>query len=143
MLRLLGQFSFFGSRARIERFAAVASIPGAVIRRVGSKRKIPTADSWCYSSPWYRFRLESIDEELRDYMLAHARLGDALAVPDEEMQYAFFTLCPVDQSSREALACVLSRETLQVLSRLGVAFQIAPASVMPDAPFWREQAVAS
>lgn len=136
-MRILGQISIYGTKASLERFASMASIPSGTTKQVGLKRKVPETDSWCYASPWYCFRFENLDEEMCDFLIAHAQLGNALAIPDPERRYAFFTLCPVDQSDDETFACLLSRETLQVLSSLGVAFQIAPESVMPDAPYWR------
>lgn len=136
MLRILGQISIYGTKASIDRCASIAPIPGGTVTQIGLARKVPDADSWCYASPWYRFRLDAIDGEVRDFVAAHAQLGDALAVRDAGITYAFFTLCPVEQSDEESLACVLSRETLQALSCLGVGLQIAPASVMPDAPYW-------
>lgn len=136
MLRILGQVSIYGTKASIDQCASIAPIPTGAITQIGLMRKIPDVDSWCYASPWYRFHLDVIDDEVRDFIAAHAQLGDALAVRDAGIAYAFFTLCPVEQSDEESLACVLSRETLQALSRLGVGLQIAPASLMPDAPYW-------
>lgn len=136
MFRILGQISIYGRKASIDRCALVAPISGSTITQIGLMRKVPDADSWCYASPWYRFHLDLIDAEVRDFIAAHVQLADALAARDAGIDYAFFTLCPVEQSDEECLACVLDRETLQALSGLGVGLQIAPALVMPDAPYW-------
>lgn len=136
MLRVLGQLSIYGTKASIDRFAAVAPIPSAKITQVGLKRKVPEVDSWCYASPWYRFRIEAIDDEVRNFLLNHRQVGTGLASRDPDLRYAFFTLCPVGQSDDETFGCLFGHETLQALSGLGVSFQIAPESLMPEAAFW-------
>lgn len=136
MLRVLGQISIFGTRAAVERIASIAPIPGGKMTQIGLARKVPEPDSWCYESPRYRFHQETLDPEVRDFLAAHIQLCQALIPPEPGLKYAFFTLCPVEQSYEEEFACVLSNETLQVLSALGVSLQIAPEAVMPDAPYW-------
>lgn len=136
MFRILGQVSIYGTRSSIDRCASIAPISSGTITQIGHMRKVPDADSWCYASPWYRFHLREIDDEVRDFVAAHSQIGDALAVRDSGITYALLTLCPVEQSDEESFGCVLSRETLHALSCLGVGLQIAPASVMPDAPYW-------
>ncbi|MFC5770694.1 hypothetical protein [Thauera sinica] len=136
MFRILGQISIYGRKASVDRCALAAPIPGSTITQIGLMRKIPDVDSWCYASPWYRFHLDLIDAEVRDFIAAHAQLAGAFSACDTGIDYAFFTLCPVEQSDEECFACVLDRETLQALSGLGVGLQIAPALVMPDVPYW-------
>ena len=136
MLRIIGQISVYGTKASVERCASIAAIPEGVIKQMGLMRKVPEANSWSYESPLYRFHLDVIDKEIQDFIAAHGQLGNALAEDDPGITYAFFTLCPVDQSYEENFACVFSRETLHSLSCLGLALQIAPASVMPEAPYW-------
>jgi hypothetical protein len=139
MLRILGQFSIFGTKASVGRIASTTPIPEGRIVQIGLARRVPEPDSWCYESPRYRFHQEEIDDEVRDFISVHARLGPALKKADAGLKYAFLTLCPVEQSNEEEFACVLSHETLQALSALGVALQIAPEPVMPDAPYWTER----
>lgn len=136
MLRIIGQISIFGTKESIERCASVAPIPFGKTTQIGLKRRVPDADSWCYESPWYCFHLDMIDLEVRDFIVAHSQLRDSLAVRDLGIIYAFFTLCPVGQSFEESFACVFEHETLYALSSLGLGLQIAPASAMPDAPYW-------
>jgi hypothetical protein len=143
MLRILGQISIFGTKASVERIASATPIPGGKITQIGLARRIPEPDSWCYESPRYRFHQDAIDSEVRDFVAAHARLGQALIEPDAGLKYAFFTLCPVEQSYEEEFACVLSKETLKALSDLGVALQVAPEPVMPDAPYWSDKVPAT
>uniref|UniRef100_UPI003342314E hypothetical protein n=1 Tax=Castellaniella defragrans TaxID=75697 RepID=UPI003342314E len=138
MLRILGQISISGTKASIDRCASIARIPRGTIMRTGLARKVPPADSWCYSSPWYRFNFHTMDQEIRSFVMAHAQLGKALAGHDAGITYALFTLCPVEQTFEETFSGLLSRETLQALSCLGVGLEIAPAVLMPDVPCWVE-----
>lgn len=138
MLRILGNIEIYGTKASLEQLVSVDPIPNSILKQIGTKRKIPDKDLWCYGSPSYRFReITTLDEEVRDFLIAHERLGDVLAVRDPGIQYAIFTLCPVEQSYEETFACLISCETLQILVRMGLALQIAPASVMPDVDFWK------
>lgn len=140
MLRILGRISIDGTRSAVDRLASTEPIPGGKIWQTGLKRKIPDVDSWCYESPLYRFHgIETLDNEVQEFVLAHARLGELLTKSSEGVKYAFFTLYPVAQSAEESFACTLSCDTLQAISRLCVGLQIAPGSVMPDAPYWSEQ----
>lgn len=134
-LRILGQIAVYGSRAAIDKVASVARIPSAAIHQAGNLRKAPDKDFWCYASPWYQFTLPSFDSEVRHFITSHADVGKALA--SNNVHYAFFTLCPVaDDDSDSQFACLLERETLRTLESVGLGLQIAPASVMPQAPFW-------
>jgi hypothetical protein len=139
MLRILGQLSLFGTKVSVEGVASLTPIPRGLVKQIGLKRKPPETDHWCYESPLYRFHPETIDEEVRDFAFAHARLGEALANQELGITHAFLTLCPVEQSLEEEFACVLSAETLRAILHLGVGLQIAPAKVMPDAPYWKPQ----
>lgn len=136
MLRILGQISIFGTKASVERVASDVQIPGGKITQTGLSRRIPDPDSWCYESPRYQFHQETLDDEVRDFATAHARLGKTLCEKVEGLTYAFFTICPVDQSYDEEFSCVLSNHTLRALFNLGVALQIAPSPVMPEVPYW-------
>lgn len=136
MLRILGEISVYGSAASLERLVSTASIQNGVLKQIGTLRKVPDKDFWCYASPRYRFHADTLDEEVRGFLTAHKRLGEALAINDAGIRYALFTLCPVDQSYEEAFACLLGKDTLRVLSDLGLALEIAPESVMPEAEYW-------
>jgi hypothetical protein len=138
MLRILGNIEIYGSKASLEQLITVDPIPNSILKQIGTKRKIPDKDSWCYGSPSYRFReIITLDEEVHDFLTAHERLGDVLANRNAGIEYAIFTLCPVDQSYEETFACLLSCETLGLMVNMGLSLQIAPASVMPDVDFWK------
>ena len=138
MLRILGNIEIYGTKASLERLISIDPIPNSVLQPIGTKRKVPDTDSWCYGSPSYRFReIITLDEEVRDFLIAHERVGDVLAERDWGIEHAIFTLCPVEQSYEETFACLLSCETLQILVRMGLSLQIAPASIMPDVGFWK------
>jgi hypothetical protein len=136
MLRILGKISIFGTMAGLDQLVSVGPISDSILQQVGALRKNPDTDLFCYGSPWYSFRADALDEEVRNFLVANARLGDVLAVRDPGIRYAIFTLCPVNESYEETFACLFSQETLQVLLGLGLALEIAPASVMPAAAYW-------
>jgi hypothetical protein len=140
MFRVLGQISIYGTKASIDRCASVAQIPNGTIKQIGLKAKIPPLDEWLYASPLYRFRfdhLDTMDHEIRDFLAAHLKVSDALASRDTEIEYALFTLCPVEQSYEESFAGILSRETLKMLVDMGLDLEISPEAIMPDAAYWK------
>ncbi len=51
MLQILGQISIWGTKASLERLASIASIPSAVTKQVGLKRRVPETDSWVLCVP--------------------------------------------------------------------------------------------
>jgi hypothetical protein len=136
MLRILGRVSIYGSKASTERLASLGVIPSGELRQVGQKRAIPDEDSWFYASPWYRFHIDVLDEEANAFLRTHSKLGSSLAVRDSGIRHAIFTLCPVEQTEEEVFAFMLSSETLKLLSNLGLALEVSPAAVMPDAQYW-------
>lgn len=136
MLRILGKISIYGTQAGLERLASVAPILDGAIKQVGNSRKVPEIDSWCYASPWYRFRIDTMDEEVRNFLDTNAQLGKVLNSSDTGIEYAVISLCPVGQNEQETFACLFSHETLDVLASIGFALEIAPASVLPNAPYW-------
>ena len=69
-------------------------------------------------------------------MLAHQQLKNYLDINDRRIEYAIFTLCPVEQSHEETFACLLSQKTLKVLVDLGLCLEIAPEVFMPEVPYW-------
>lgn len=137
MFRVIGQISISGSKASIDRCSSTTPIVDGVITQSGLKRKTPDIDSWHYASPWYRFHCNTIDDEIKDFANANAKLHDILLPRDFGITYAFLTICPVGQSSDESLSCVFSLETLQAILYLGVGLQIAPAELMPEVPYWK------
>jgi hypothetical protein len=136
MLRILGKISIFGTEAAVQQIAAIAPIKNSVLQQVGTARLEPDADFWCYGSSWYSFRPDSLDDEIFNFLVEHERLGDALATVSAGVKYAVLTMCPVGQSEEENFACLYSVDTLRKLSNLGLAMEIAPASVMPDVNYW-------
>lgn len=139
MLRIYGQLSVFGTKAVVEQLASAKAIPGATTMQIGLKRRVPDVDAWCYESPRYRFHLETIDAEVRDFVLAYAQIGPVIEQCGDGVRFAFFTLTPVDQSYEEEFACALNSETVRAIADIGIGIQIAPAAVMPDAPFWGDK----
>lgn len=138
-MRILGLLSIYGSKSSLERIKSVAPIPLGKLGQIGLKRQVPEPDSWCYSSPYYRFHLEKLDEEVRAFLDKHAHLGKALSLHDKAISYALLTLIPVELGDEETFACMLSHETIQTLSHLGVGLEISPEASMPDAPYWTDQ----
>lgn len=136
MLRILGNISIYGSQCDLEKLASTAKIPNSTLRQIGILRKIPDIDSWCYGTQWYRFNFETLDEEIQNFLIAHEQLGIMLPDYDISMDKAVLTLCPVEQSDEEVFSCLLSNDTLHILSRLSLSLQIAPASIMPDVMYW-------
>jgi hypothetical protein len=136
-LKLLFQISIYGTKSILTSCASIANLQGGTLSQIGQKRKIPDSDSWCYASPWYRLHFELLDEEIFDYISSNKKIGDALAIHENSVSYAFLTLCPVGQTSKENLACIFTQKTLKSISDIGIDLQIAPASAMPDAPYWK------
>lgn len=139
MLRILTHIGIYGTKASVERFASVAAIPSGSFKQCGLKRKVPDVDSWNYSSPYFQFRFDTLDDEIRDFLVAHAQVGKAVAIPDEGITWTLFTVTPVSQSFEDEFSCLLSTETLQALSATGLALEINPEAIMPDAPFWTSE----
>lgn len=143
MLRVLGQLAIYGDRSCVERIASAARIPNASLEPVGRKRRIPETDHWCYASPWFRFRLESLDNEVSDFLAAHQSLAGALSASGAGLRFAMLTMCPVERSSEEAFAFLLSNRTLDQLATLHLALEVSPAELMPDAPYWKDATVSA
>jgi hypothetical protein len=137
MFKLLGRIEIDGTKASVDKCALVASIPNGTITQIGLKRKSPIVDAWCYASPLYRFHLDTMDHEVRDFLTAHLQVGDALAVRDAGIEYAFFTLVPVVKSYEDTFAGIFGCETLKLLANMGLELQISPEAIMPDAPYWK------
>lgn len=137
MLKLFGKIEIDGTKASVDRCASIASIPHGAIMQMGLKRKVPAIDSWCYESPLYRFNLDKMDQEIRDFLTAHLKVGDALASRDAGIEYAFFTLVPVVKSYEDTFAGIFGCETMKLLANMGLELQIAPEALMPDAPYWK------
>lgn len=138
MFRILGNISIYGTRSSLEKLVTTAPMPDSSIRQIGSLRKKPDIDSWCYSTQWYCFNADTLDEEVRDFLIAHKKISDVLSTPEIGPGQALFTLSPVGQDSECLFSCILSHQTLCALSSLKLSLQIAPASVMPDVAYWCE-----
>jgi len=137
-MRVLGTISVYDSKSNIERIASLAKVSSGQIKKLGTKRKEPDVDSWCYSTSWHQFNPSSLDEEIYDFLTAHISLADAittLASPSPTIPPCL-TLCPVRQNNDEEFSCFLTHRTMQTISRLGLALEISPAEVMPQAPHW-------
>lgn len=137
MLRIVGRISIFGSLEALKQLERSHPILGGSLQQVGAARSNTPRDLWVYGGRWFSFRFELLDEELLDYLTAHYSLGPALAALDEKaIAYAMLTLTPVDQTDEVVFSCFLGLKTLSTLSNLGLALEIAPAAVMPKAPYW-------
>lgn len=137
MLRVLGQIAVYGNKEALDRIASIAQVRGATLAAVGQKRRVPDTDFFCYASPWFRFRLEALDSELGEFLAAHQPLAKALAVRDEGVRHAMLTMCPVEQSSEEMFAFLLSHRTLAKICASNLELEVSPAEVMPEAPYWK------
>jgi len=139
MLRILGRIELYGTKEALARVASVAPIQNGAMIQIGLERKVPDVNHWTYKSPRYQFHLEEIDNEIRAFVIAHSQLGQALPDKHNEITHAFLTITPVEQTEGELFACDLSAETVLAISSLGIGIQIAPAEVMPEAPFWKQE----
>lgn len=137
MLRIIGKISIFGSLEALKQLELSKPIPDSSLQQVGAARPNLLHDLWVYGSQWFSFRFDLLDEELLNYLTAHSSLGPVLATLDKKsIAYAMLTITPVDQTDEEVFSCFLGLKTLNALSNLGLALEIAPAAVMPDAPYW-------
>lgn len=141
MLRILAKISIYGSKAALGPLMEAALIQDGKIKQVGTSRKKPELDSWSYSSPWYEFHVDEIDNEIHDFLVAHERLGAFLCASNGRcvsgMEYAVLSLCPVGQNAQEYFSCFFGREILGALLQSGLALEIAPASTLPEAQYWK------
>jgi hypothetical protein len=112
------------------------TIPNGELKPVGLKRKIPDADRWCYSSPTYQFSRDYFDELVLDFLSKHLAVGRGLEKYLDDIEYAIFNICPVGQTFEDEFSCLLTRKTLDVLSRLRLSLEIAPSAVMPEFDDW-------
>jgi hypothetical protein len=142
MLHILAEISISGRKSALSTLVENSVIPNGELMQLGLLRKHPPppADSWMYSSPYYRFNLEKLDEELYDFLSRHHFLEACKLNENEGIDYPLLTIIPVDKSFEEIFACVLSHKTLLLLSKLGLGLQIAPAMTMPEASFWIDHA---
>ncbi len=138
MFRLMGRIEIYGTKFSVDRRELVASIPDGTMTQTGSKFKVSEEDSWIYVSPWYHFHINTMDDEIRDFLTAHESIGEVLASCNAGIEHAFFTLCPVEQSDQAIFAGVFSNDTLKTLTKMGLDLQIAPATMMPDALYWKQ-----
>jgi len=138
MLRILAQVTIYGGKDALSPLMANSAIPNGKLKQLGLLRKTPDTDSWAYSSPYYRFHFESLSEELYDFLSKHYLLEPYKLNEKEGIEYSLLTVIPVEQSFEETFSCLLSNETLSLLSKLGLSLQIAPAVTMPETPFWSD-----
>lgn len=138
MMRILARVSIYGTKKTLGKICVGAPILNGVLEPVGLARKVPDLDSWCYASPWYRFHHDKIDEELGDFLTVNVGLEDFVATDGKGIVAGVVSLCPVGEGFEERFACVLTQRTLRLLLRTGLDFEVAPASVMPEVPYWRE-----
>lgn len=139
MLRILCCISIYGNKLSLRELVSKNAIPNGELNQIGLKRKIQDVDSWCYSSPTYQFTREKFDIEVRDFLIHHLKIGEILKTSREGIQYALFTICPVEQSFEDEFSCLLTRETLDILSNLRLALEVAPAVIMPEVEYWAMQ----
>jgi len=138
MLRILANINIHGKKSALDPLVFDSVIPNGKLWQTGLKRKIPAVDSWVYESPYYRFHWETLDEELYDFLKEHYLLEARKINEKHGIEYALFTITPVEQSFKETFSCLLSNKMLLFLSRLGLSLEIAPAVIMPEKPFWTD-----
>ncbi|HEY2444852.1 MAG TPA: hypothetical protein VGI20_03855 [Rhizomicrobium sp.] len=135
-MRILGTINVCGNSAGLRPLVGAAAIPNGIYSAVGLKRRIPDVDRWSYKSPLYRFRFDSLDAEVRSFLLAHNAIGPILNADRSGIEFAYFTFCPVAESEDEWFSGYLQSPTLMVLGNLGLGLEIAPESLMPEASYW-------
>lgn len=136
MTRLLGRIEVYGTKASLDNFVSLAPMPNWELAQIGLKKKIPELDAWTYSSPFYRFDVQTSDEDIYDFIAAHGKIGDALKERYSDIEYAFFTLVPVIESYEDSFAGIFSCKTLALLSNMRLELQISPEATMPAAEWW-------
>lgn len=136
MLRILCRISIYGNKKSLDELILKKAIPNGSIEQVGIKRKIPDIDKWCYSSPTYQFNRDNFDAEVCDFLSHHLKIGDALSEKSDDTEYALLSICPVGQKFEDEFSCLLSRKTLDVLSKLRLSLEIAPEVIMPEFSYW-------
>lgn len=136
MLRILGCISVNGTKNNLEEFSLIARVMDASITQIGLKLKKPPMDYWIYSSPWYQFSHDMLDDEIQDFVIENSNFGIAVKKYHSELIYPLLTLCPTDMDEDEDFSCLLSQKTIENISNIGVGLQISPALVMPISPFW-------
>ncbi|MDH4275743.1 MAG: hypothetical protein OEW08_11955, partial [Gammaproteobacteria bacterium] len=120
MLRILGKISVFGDYDAINKVASACPIPNHVLLKVGGARKVSNTDAWCYGSAWYEFHIDELDIEVQNFLRAHELLATNSPVSIPGIVHAIFTLCPVGQNEEEIFSCLLTLETLKILSNLAL-----------------------
>lgn len=136
MFRILGQISIYGSKSALDSLHNNQILREGTLKQIGLARKVPDIDYWSYASPWYRFRSEKLDDEIQNFLVANKKLGKAIGDIAPGIRYSFFTLSPVAQNEENLFSCLLSNETLEMLSKLHLALEISPASVKPNGAYW-------
>jgi hypothetical protein len=135
-VRISGRIVVYGTSAGLQRLVAAAPVPNAMHKQLGLKRRVPITDLWSYESPWYRFRFESLDAEVRNFLTAHASIGPILAASTAGISHALFSLCPIAEGDDEVFSGLFEHETIATLGRINLGLEIAPEALMPDVPYW-------
>jgi hypothetical protein len=136
MLRILAQISVYGTKKSIEEIASDAAFNDGKLMQCGLLRKPPVADSWCYSTAWYRFDFDRLDKEILQFLNSHMSIDGVLSKHLNGLEYAMLVLCPVRETFEHEFSFLLSKETLSALCRMGLALELAPATTMPDCQNW-------
>ncbi len=136
MLRILARITIFGSKAIAEDVASFVQFHDGELMQCGLRRRPPVKDIWCYSTKWYRFNSSRLNEELLDFLHSHIALKEIIPFRLDNLEYAQLVLCPVGQTFEREFSFYLQREILSTLDGMGLALELAPASVMPEAPYW-------
>ncbi len=134
-MRLLGRIIVFGAEKPLRQFLAISQIPDGKMEICGAKRKIAVPDLWLYSSPWYAFAPETLDEDLRSFITANWN-GSLDLSQYQGIEFAALCLCPVGQDDAGGLATLFSPHTLKALCQAQLSLEIAPALVMPEVMAW-------
>ena len=139
IMRILAHIVITGPRIQLEELSSHSAIQDGKLCQLGLRRTPPPVDSWKYSSPIYQFDAVFLDEDLYSFLLANKRLGKFLHKIRDKVSYAFLSVVPVGQTYEQTFSCLLSQETLSMLTTMGLGLEIAPETLLPEYPFWKER----
>jgi hypothetical protein len=60
----------YGNSEALKRLECAAPISNGSHAQVGLRRRVPEVDSWVYQSQRYAFRFDTLDVEVRDFLLS-------------------------------------------------------------------------
>lgn len=126
MLKVYGGIYIFGAESSMKLLETKKIIENGFIEQLGTKRKTPIVDLWCYSSQKREFRFDLLDTDIQTFLNEHRNLVYLKNNPDSGIQHAIFSLSPFSQDFENTFSCLLSLKTLTTLCSYGLEFEISP-----------------